>query len=382
MTAGAPIRVAQVLGEMNTGGVESIILGYYRAIDRTQIQFDFFVDEASQLPFRAEMEAMGARIFMLPSLHKPQAYVPALRALLQENDYPIVHANANTLNVFPLYAAWLAKVPVRINHSHSTASLGEGARSLAKYVLRPSARTFATDFFACGHLAGQWLFGTKAMHQKKVHIAHNAIDLGEYAYDANMRHAVREALSLGDGPVIGHVGRFCYPKNHDFLLRMFAALAPRLQDARLMLIGDGETMPAARALAKTLRIEDRVLFLGARDDIPRLLSAMDLFAMPSRYEGLPVVGVEAQAAGLPCLFSTRITPEVGLTADVRFLPLRAPEAWAQAALELLTPRPARTACLDLLAAQGYDIHQEVEALSEQYLRMVQSLPPPRKGARA
>ncbi len=334
--ANRPIRIAHVIGKLNAGGVESVINNYYRHIDHETFQFDFYVDADSPCRPSRELLAMGARYFVVPPCQKLPQCISALTRLFRENRYQIVHSSMNTLSVFSLFAAWRAGVPVRICHNHSTAGRGETAKNLMKYALRPFAKVFATDYCACSQYAGAWLFGRRSMERGEVMVFRNAIELGKFEFDPRVRDEVRRELNLEGKFVVGHVGRFCAQKNHNFLLDLFAEVRRRKENAALLLIGDGELSGAAREKAARLGLEESVRFLGVRRDVDRLYQAMDVFVLPSLYEGLPVVGVEAQAAGLPCVFSGAVTREAELTDRVQFVPLDSkPEQWAEAILSCL-----------------------------------------------
>ena len=234
-----PVRVAQVMGKMVNGGVDAVIMNYYRHIDRNKIQFDFIIDSDSKYVPKEEIEKLGGRIFVVPPYQKLHKYIPALIKLFKENQYRIVHSNINTLSVFPLFAAWIARVPNRIAHNHATAAKGEFKRNIMKYSLRPFSKVFATHYVACSKYAGEWLFGKKAMRDGKVTIFNNAIDIDKFKFDPVVRKEVRQELGVEGKFVIGHVGRFCYAKNHEFLIDIFEKVLKKRPDAVLMLVGDG-----------------------------------------------------------------------------------------------------------------------------------------------
>ena len=359
----SPVRVAQIMGIMESGGVEAVVMNYYRAIDRERVQFDFFVDETCSFPQREEIESLGGRCYLVPSYAHPLRYIRALKRLFRENGYQIVHAEINTMNVFPLFAAWLARVPVRICHNHSTSHRGEGAKSIVKLLLRPFARVFATHCFACGDTAARWMYGVHCVSSGRVTVLPNAIDLIRFSFSPESRAAVRQEIGASESAlVVGHIGRFMYQKNHAFLLRIFQALLVLRPDAILMLAGEGELLDETRALAKTLGIEHRVRFLGVRHDAERLYSAMDVFCLPSFYEGLPVVMVESLANGLSCVVSDQVTRELNEFC-VTQLPLDAPPArWAQALLEA----PRADATPEALIAR-FDIRTTAKQLEAFYL---------------
>lgn len=312
-----PLRVAQIMGKMDCGGVEAVVMNYYRALDKSNVQFDFFVDKTSSFPQRTEIERMGGRVFLVPPYSHVFSYLGALERAFRQNQYRVVHAHINTMNVFPLFAAWLAGVPVRVCHNHSNAHWGEGLRTLAKYLLRPFARVFATDLFACSEMAGRWMYGNRRFESGKVHVMPNAIDTGRFAFDQAARTAQRTELGIAeDTLVIGHVGRFTFAKNHSFLINMFFALHERHPNSVLLLIGEGELEPAIRQKAQTLCPDGAVKFLGVRQDVNALYSAMDVFCLPSFYEGFSVVLLEAQVNGLPCVISNRVPTEAAIHPNV------------------------------------------------------------------
>lgn len=340
-----PIRIAHIVGKMMNGGVEAVVMNYYRHIDRNKIQFDFIVDEDSTCIPREEIESLGGRVYTVPPYQKLGKYISALKSLFKENHYKIVHSHINTLSVFPLYAAKKAGVPVRIAHSHSTAAPGEWKKNILKYTLRPFAKVYATHYAACSRYAGEWLFGRRSMKRGEVTIFNNAIDLDKFKYNENVRNEVRKELGLEGKFVIGHVGRFCYQKNQEFLIDVFEEIYKRNPDAVLILIGDGLDRKKIEEKAKTV---PGIRLLGNRNDVDRLYQAMDVFVLPSRYEGLPVVGVEAQATGLPCVLSDKITEEAKMTESVTFQSIETcPEIWASIIL-------------------GYEYNRNVSGLSQQF----------------
>ena len=360
----SPLRVAQITGIMNNGGVEAVVMNYYRAIDKSRVQFDFFVDETSSFPQREEIERLGGRCFLVPSYAHPFRYMRVLRKLFRKHRYRIVHSQLNTMGVFPLFAAWLARVPVRICHNHSTAHHGEGKKTLMKHLLRPFSRLFATHYFACGDTAARWMFGNRLVNAGRVTILPNAIDLTQHRFSAENRNAVRAEIGAGEHTlVVGHIGRFVYPKNHALLLQIFRALLRVQPDSLLMLVGEGELLEETQALASQLGIEANVRFLGVRNDTNRLYSAMDVFCLPSFYEGLPVVMVEALANGLCCVVSDQVTRELNQF-SVKQLPLEADTArWAEA----LRSAKRTDSAPDGFYAQ-FDVAQTVKQLEAFYLK--------------
>lgn len=359
-----PLRVAQVMGYMNGGGVESVVMNYYRHIDRTKVQFDFIVCEGSERIPRNEIESLGGRVFLVPGYKELPRYLREIEELLREQGWQIVHSQVNALSVFPLRAAKRAGVPVRIAHSHSTSGKGEHARNAVKWVLRRFSKIYPTDLAACGTYAGEWLFGKGADFT----VFPNAIELERFSFDREVRAEVRRELRIQDSTfAVGHLGRFVSQKNHSFLIRAFARFHEEAPDSVLLLAGAGPLQEGAEALVAELGIQDIVRFLGQRPDANRLHQAFDVFALPSLYEGFCVVGVEAQAAGLPCLFSDAITREVGLDPRSRFLPLDE-QVWVDA---LRKVRDEHTGSREMaLAVRAYGISAAAKKLEDYYLARV------------
>ena len=331
-----PIRVAQVLGRMDSGGIESVVMNYYRHMDREKVQFDFYLSEESSFPQREELEGLGAGIYLIPPYSRLVKYHRVLHKAFREKKYRIVHAHLSTMSVFPLFAAWRAGVPVRICHNHTTAYWGEGIKTLLKYILRPFNKIFATDYFACGETAGRWMFGDRCFDRGEVTVMPNAIDTEQFAFDPAARAALREELGIPqDAFVVGHVGRFMYQKNHKLLIDIFAKLLKEKSEARLLLIGEGELIGQIKEKVERLGIRGTVIFTGVRNDVNKLYSVMDVFCLPSFYEGMPVVAWEAQANGLPCVFSDWVSKEAKQGAYCCFLdPARGPGEWVSAILRL------------------------------------------------
>lgn len=293
--------------------------------------------------------------------------------IVRDNHYDIVHSNMNTLSVFALFPAWLAGAHQRILHNHSTAVRSEGMRSVLKTILRPLAPLFANRYAACSKLAGDWMYGKKKMASGKVTVINNAIDLDEYAFSPELRQKYRQELNIPeDAFVIGHVGRFMFQKNHEFLLDVFAGLCKQQDDICLLLIGDGPLRPAMATKVKDLGLQDSVKFLGLRSDVQNLYNAMDLFVLPSRYEGLPVVSVEAQANGLPILVSTSVTEEAKLTDILEYEPLDAGiPGWVDVILRHYAQKEQKRAdTAAMMRAAGFDIVQEAAKLEQYYLDAV------------
>ena len=362
-----PIRVAQIIGKWLGGGVESVVMNYYRNIDRSKIQFDFICDEDStNIPY-AEIESLGGKVILIPPYQKVIKYHKELKRVLKEGNYKIVHSHINTLSVFSLFAAKCAGVPVRIAHSHSTTNKKERNKNLMKQLLRPFSKVFATDYMCCSELAGRWLFGDKEYDKGNVYLLNNAIDLDKFKYDEVVRREKRKELNIDDDTlVIGHVGRFVEQKNHRFLIDIFNEVHKQNEKSILLLVGQGPLMEKIKEKVKSLGIEDSVKFLGQRNDISELYQAFDVFCLPSLYEGLPVVGVEAQATGLLCLFSDDMTKETKVLESTSFLSLeQSAKEWTEKIVENIRGYK-RYNTIKEIADNNFDIRIEARKLNEKY----------------
>ena len=281
------IIVAHIMGKWNGGGVESVVMNYYRNIDRNKIQFHFLCDEDStDIPYE-EIEKLGGKVIVIPPYQKLFKYQKELYRIFKENNYKIVHSHINALSVFPLRIAKKAGVPIRIAHSHSTSNKKEWKKNILKMILRPLSKLYANNYFACTEYAGKWLFGKKIVERKELNVINNAIDLKKFEFNENTRKALREELGIKeDILIIGHVGRFMKQKNHEFLIDVFEKAIKKENDIYLILVGQGPLEDKIKELAKEKGIEDKILFLGQRNDVNKLYQAMDIFVLPSLYEGL------------------------------------------------------------------------------------------------
>ncbi len=357
------IRILQVVTYMGRGGLETMLMNFYRHIDREKLQFDFLVHRSERAAYDDEIESLGGRIYRLPQLVPWGAgYLTSLNNFFDEHpEYKVIHVHQDCLSSVILKAAKQHDIPVRIAHSHN-ANQDKNLKYPIKLWYKRSIPKYATNLFACGKDAGDWMFGGAPYK-----IINNAIDAASYTYSPETRLRVRTELGLNDRFVAGHVGRFNPPKNHTFLIEIFAALLKKEPNAVLLLVGNGDDMPKAEAKAQSLGIVKNVRFLGVRSDVADLMQAMDVFVFPSLYEGLPVTMVEAQASGLPCLISDKVPPECIMTNGlVDVMPLSAsPDTWADKIIEMRNiPRTDRYA---EIAAHGFDINTEAVKLQEFYL---------------
>lgn len=358
-----PIRVAQVMGYMNGGGVEQVVMNYYRYIDRARVQFDFIVCDGSKRIPEDEVLTLGGHIYQVPSYSDVLGFHRVLVNLFQKGYWHIVHSHMNALSVFPLHAAMCAGIPVRIAHSHSTAGRGEPVKNVVKTVLRCLSNVYPTYRMACSRHAGEWLFGRRAEFE----LVPNAIELEKFAFNQGAREALRAELNIASTAfVVGHIGRFMEQKNHHFLIEVFSGLIDRHPESVLVLIGDGPLRGEIENRARELGIFDSVRFLGQRDDVAALYSTFDVFCLPSLYEGLGMVAIEAQASGLRVIASTNVPQEADVTGSVRFLPLGSRVSWEKALAEGAADGRLEVNRCDF---DSYDIRTAAIALGEKYQRL-------------
>lgn len=308
-----------------------------------------------------------------PRWTRPFAYYRNTLKLLRDSGYDCVHIHGDVAYLLLIFARAARRAGVNkiILHSHA-AGIDGGSRRLKAALhrlCRGALRRCATDFAACSDKAAAWMY--PGLDVSRVRMIKNGVELARFAYDAEARARVRGELKLEDAFVVGHVGRFAYQKNHEYLLEAFAAMRARVANARLLLVGEGVLFDEICKKAVDLELERDVIFYGASNDVGKLMQAIDLFALPSRFEGLPVVGVEAQAAGLPVLFSDCITRQAGLTEHVRFLPIdmASVEQWGEAALAVAEgPGWDRTADCERVRQAGFTIQDTVRAFLALYGR--------------
>ena len=360
------IRVLQMIGTLGLGGSQSMLMNLYRNIDRSRFQFDFVLDHPDGLYFAEEVKALGGRIYTLAPFRGTNAGEVKNdwnNFLYTHPGYTVLHSHVRSYASLYLPVAKAHGLKTII-HSHNTSN-GTGMSAAVKEVLQRPLRYQADILMACSREAGEWLYGKKACQSEKYILLPNAIDTAAFAPDAETRRRARQALGVEGRHVIGHVGRFNEQKNHAFLLEAFAQAHAQDPKAVLLLVGAGPLQEQTVREAVRLGVAEDVLMTGNRDDVPALMAAMDVFAFPSLWEGLPVTLIEAQAAGLPCLISNTISPDADLTPLITRLPLGSPELWAA---ELLKRRPRQDVREQIVRA-GFDVKSAARFMEELYARL-------------
>lgn len=365
MDNGEPIRVLQMLpGSHVLGGIETFVMSYYRQIDRNRVQFDFALHYAEPSPIEEEALDMGARIFHFTVREDGniRKYARQLSDLLTEHDYRIMHGHMPGLAPTYFHVARRMGLSTRIAHSHVTATEPTAKGFALRQVMR-LIKYEASEYFACSKEAGEFMFGNRPFS-----VIRNAIDTSRFAFRPQVRARAREALGLSDSNIVfGHVGRFNPQKNHSHLIRVFAEILKNRPESMLLLVGDGPLEDDCKMLASQLGVADKIMFYGRSEDPELLYQAMDVFMMPSIFEGLGIACVEAQCAGLPCVVSSVVPREVKLTDEVEFIDLDTSyDVWATSALMAAERRDVRRDQSQRIAKMHYDIEQEAKALQERY----------------
>lgn len=362
------IRVAIIAGVLHSGGKRNLIMEYYRHIDRSKVQFDFICDSDSNgIPIE-EIESLGGKVYLVSPYKEIASHMRETYKILKENKYSIMHAFDNTLNLFPMFLGWLAGVKVRISESISKGDKNE-KKTLIKLVLRPFSHWFATDYMANSIDCGKWQFGGNAYKEGKVHIFKTVINARENGFDSSLRNSTRAKFGWNDKVVYGFIGRYVSQKNPLFLIDIFQEIAKRQKNAVLVMIGFGDLESDMLKRVREYGLSDKVQNLGRRDDIKQFYNAFDAFLLPSLYEGMPVVGVEAQCCGLPIFFSKNITDETTACDLAHYIGLdESASQWADTIVEIVSNEmPIRRSRVEDVKHTGFDSQNEAQRLQQYYL---------------
>lgn len=364
------------------GGITRTMLNFWRRMDKERFECDFATMSKTRLVFEDELLDMGSKVHYLSCYaeENEEQFRKEFRNILKQG-YDVVHLHTKQWNGFTAEELCMDEnVPKVIVHAHN--SCVEMVKDIEKYqyyvsrheeVKKKFNDSLATDFWACSRWAGDFIFGEQIPHDK-IKIMPVSIEMEKFCFDSDVRNAYRKKYELENCFVIGHVGRFAYQKNQEFLIRVFNEVLKQVRSARLLLLGDGTLMPEMKALARELDIEKKVIFLGGLDDVCNWwYQAMDVFCLPSRHEGQPGVMVEAQASYLPCVYSDLITSEATINDNVFRIPLEI-AAWSNKLVELSEMRSDGERqshaedCQRRLRDRGCDISFEVKHLEDEYAK--------------
>lgn len=362
------IRVLHMIGSLEIGGSQAMIMNLYRNIDRTKVQFDFILDHPKNDYFVKEIKSLGGKIYFMPQFYGTNFFdvSKAWNNFFQEHpNYKILHSHVRSYA--SIYLAIAKKHGVKtIIHSHSTSN-GTGLKSIVKRCLQYPLRYQADYLFACSQIAGEWLYGEKAIKGDNFFILNNAINTRKYKVDLATRLRVREQLGVKNNFVFGHVGRLHEAKNHMFLLDLFKSILKQKPESKLVIVGDGELREEIENKIADLELKKNVIMTGSRSDVPELLMAFDAFLFPSKWEGLPVTVVEAQAAELPCFVSDTVTKEVGISDLVHYLPIdKGTACWCDAIMKSdLNKHDVQKKIIEA----GFDVQETAQWLTDFYMRI-------------
>ncbi len=315
-------KIVHVVVTMDRGGIETLLMSLLRTMDSSQIQMDFIVHGGTIGVYEDEIKALGGRIHRVRAVRKPWDFFlwqKELYNIFKNEKYDGVHCHLEQESRLVLKQAKRANIPMRIAHSHSTSSQRRGLKKLICRGIELTAPWKATHFFGCSHLAGEWLFGKKITESHKFTFFKNGICTEKFRFDPIQRENTRAEFKIEKNDILlGHVGRMTPEKNHIFMIELLKKLPSQY---KLIFVGDGHLRQNLEKIVQENFLEERVTFTGIRADTEKIYNAFDIFILPSLYEGLPVVGIEAQVNGLRCLLSNSITPEVQLSEHLTYLPL-------------------------------------------------------------
>lgn len=368
-----PIRILNLFTIMNRGGAETMVMNYYRKIDRSKIQFDFLVHREEKGVYEEEIERLGGRIYRMSPLY-PQnfgVYKKRIREFLKNHpEYRIIHSHMSELGYFVFKEAKRQHIPTIICHAHS-APKSKNLKMAVRFYFKHKMLPYITHMFTCGDEAGIWLYGRK--NKKKFIQLNNAIDTEKYIYDKKTENIVREELGLGEAFVVGHVGRFCAAKNHKQLIDIFEQIVKMRNNSKLVLVGEGTLQEEIEQRVKEKKLEDKVLFLGERSDVNRILQALDVFVFPSFYEGLSVAIIEAQTAGVQCFISDSIPDQCIITDSVKTFSLNENNQKIAKFIIENNSNFTKKVMYKEIAEAGFDINENALKLQNFYLGVYQEI---------
>ncbi|MBV1817956.1 glycosyltransferase family 1 protein [Clostridium cochlearium] len=364
-----PIRILHVLGALNRGGAETMIMNIYRNIERSKIQFDFMIHTDKECDYNDEIIKLGGKIYNVPRYSGSNHfnYKKAWDSFFNIHpEYRIIHGHMRSTASIYLKIAKKHRL-ITIAHSHSTSSRGNKFEQLVKNIMQFPIRYIADYLFACSDEAGKWLFGRNVLNKSNYKVIKNAIDIEKYTFNEVKRNEIREILGIEDKFVVGHVGSFTYPKNHKFLISVFYEIQKKYKDSILLLVGDGEIRPYIQKHIDDLGINDKVKLTGVVGNVNDYMQAMDVFVFPSIFEGLGIVAIEAQTSGLPCIVAETIPKEAYVTDLIKSVSLKEPvDIWAETILKYIAVYERRNTYKQIKCS-GYDIFETAKWFEEFYL---------------
>lgn len=365
------IKVLHLFTTLNNGGVESFLYNYYSNIDRSKIRFDEIVC-GEDIGFMEPMfKKLESKIYHVEKFRKnPIKHCISVAKIIKKGNYDIIHCHGYK-SIIGLIFAKMYGCNVRIIHSHMAYTKENLIEKVIRKLIVFIEKRIATHKFACGIDAAKWLFGNKEYKKGKISIINNAIDLNKYSYSEEKRKKIRNELNITDEFTIGNVARLTYQKNQEYLLEIMQELIKIMPNSKLLLIGDGEDEIKLKKKCNELKIENNVKFLGVREDVSDVLSALDFFILPSRYEGLPVVLAEVQASGLSALISDTVTNEINVTNTLYYFSLKkSPMEWCEYIIKLYNESKETNRNISIMKEGKYDIVYQANNLLKKYIKLM------------
>lgn len=359
------VKVMHFVSGLVSGGVEEMLCNYCKHMDSEKYEFIVVYQHAPVDVCKKKIEASGCRTIRITARNENffRNIIDSIEVIKSERP-DIVHAHMNLMNFCALYAARRNKVSVRISHSHIAEKDKSFMFNIMAAICKKLCVNFSTALFTCGLEAGNYLYGKKLMSTGQVRLVENAIDLTYFKRNEKVRKEIRDKYNLNSNFVVGHVGRFSHQKNHERLLKIFYELLKLKDDSILLLIGTGELFDDIKKQVGLLGIENKVIFLGTTDEMNKMYNMMDVFVLPSRFEGFPVVSIEVQAAELPAVFSDTIAPTCKITDSIEFMSLnQSDDEWAKKILFVAENKADSN--LEKLY-QKFDIKMKALELNEYY----------------
>lgn len=366
------VHVLLVLDYINSNsGVSSVVMNYYNHINKAKVQMDFLLYEEPEKTTLDYLQEKGSKVYSFG--HPVKTGLGEYRKLIKsffkehEGEYQIVHLHIPNAAFVVLKYAKKYGIVTRILHSHNTRGADEMVKKVRNYMLNRYGISYATHYFACSKLSGEYLYGKK--QTDKITVINNATQLDKFRYSSQTRKKIRESLAISDEQlVLGHVGRFSKQKNHEFLIEIAKKLKEKQVDFKLLLLGGGELQESMKEQVRLYNLEEQVVFAGVVTNPNEYMDAMDLFLLPSNYEGLPCVCIEAQANGLPCMISANVTREAAISNFVSFYEISDVDIWVKEILEKYNHNQAELHRGEVPAGlEAYDIVVQAKKLEEKYL---------------
>jgi glycosyltransferase involved in cell wall biosynthesis len=364
-----PERILHIEIRGGVGGIETFLLNLYNNIDKSKVQFDF-ISTSKKIVLENKFTSMGSRIYKIPEPKNIISYYRSLKNIIKSNNYNIVHIHKNSAaNILPFIICKKLKIKCIISHSHNTAPIKSKIvtvifHKINKFILN----RISTKKFACSNAAAEWLYGKKYMKKNNIEIINNGIEVNKFIFNENIRNEVRFSNGWNNKFVIGHVGRMMKQKNQSFLVDIFEEILKIREDAVLVLCGTGELEEELHNKVKRRNLEDKIYFMGIRSDINNIMQAMDVFVLPSLYEGLGIVAIEAQATALPTICSDNVPIEAKILDTFESVSLKeTAEYWAKIIIKSDGSNRNRST-KDKIKKAGYDISSISNKLQEFYMK--------------